>query len=233
MNNSLKTLRDIEIRQSELKQEAAQLSVSKDLTDEQRERLDKLPGEIQDTERQYRAAKLTVEQEDQQSVQDDQTGEGSELKEIRSRARVGKYLANALQGAQNDGAEKELNESLKIPVSEFPLELLAPEQPVEKRSVTDVDSGSAQAPWIDRLFSSTAAGSLGITFRAASPGVYSVPVVTSGADSAQRAKEEDLAEATYAYSVQDLKPKRVGVHTSFSKEDAYRLSMLEKFSDSA
>lgn len=224
MTPNQRTLRDLETRQSELRQEGAQLAAQKELNDESRERLDALPGEIADTERQLRAAKLACDHEDRESIVSDDTGEGAELREIRSRARVGAYVAAAMETrAVREGAELEFNQALKIPDNELPLELLAPEQ----RATTNVESGVTQGTWLDRLFADTAAMHVGVTFQSASPGVLSVPVTTAGASAAQRGRGEAVADAAWTVGVTEVKPTRNGVRCVFSNEDTYRLPSLE------
>ena len=223
MNEAIKRVRELETRQSELRQEGATLSGLSELNDEQRQRLDALPGEVADNERQLRAAKLAADQEDIESIVEETTGEGAEFREIRSRVLVGGYVTAAMEGRAARGAELELNQALSIPEDHLPLELLAP----EKRATTDVDSGVTQGTWLDRLFADTAAMHVGVRFQSVPAGVLSVPQTTAGASAAQRGRGEAAADAAWTVGVTEIKPARNSVRAVFSNEDTYRLAGLE------
>ena len=223
MNEHLKTLRKLETRQSELRQEAATLSGIQDLNDEQRQRLDDLGGDVADNERQLRAAKLAAETEDRESIVNDKTGEGDEFREIRGRVRVGAYVQAAMETRGIDGAEAELNAALKLPSGELPLELLAP----ETRATTNIDAAGTQAPWIDRLFAQTCAAHLGVSFRSVPPGTYNVPVIKQGGTAKQLGRTEAAGDAAWTAGVEQIKNTRNAVRMVFSSEDAYRLPGLE------
>ena len=154
-------------------------------------------------------------------------GEDKERNELRSKVKLGAYVESALEQRAATGAELEFNQSLEIPADRFPLELLAGAEKVEKRATTDTDAGATQAPWLDRLFSDTAAMFLGVTFQNVSPGVSSHPVTSAGAKAAQRGRADATSDSSWKVSVSEIKPTRNSVRAVFSEQDSYRLPGLE------
>ena len=152
--------------------------------------------------------------------------ETREIDSIRDKARVGNYLAAALEMRSADGAEREFNEALKIPGNKFPLELLAPRE-VEQRAAIDGDPSASPRSWLDRLFATSAASRIGITFSPVASGVSSHPVTTGGVSGAQRARTQSTTTTASTVSVIEAKPKRNAVRTIFSIEDAARMPGLE------
>ncbi|MDE0479228.1 MAG: hypothetical protein OXI13_06335 [Gammaproteobacteria bacterium] len=223
MNETLQRVRELETRQSELRQESATLSGISELNEEQRQRLDAMPGEISDNERQLRAARFAAEAEDRESIVAEDTGEGAEFREIRGRVRVGEYVAAAMEQRAAQGAELEYNSAIKVPGNELPLELLAPEH----RTTTNTDSSVTQGTWLDRLFADTAAMHVGVRFQSVPSGVLSVPQTTAGASAAQRGRGEAVADAAWTVGVTEIKPARNSVRAVLSSEDTYRLPGLE------
>ena len=122
----------------------------------------------------------------------------------------------------SNGAELELNQALGIPGDYFPMSLL------EDRAAISGDAQSNAQAWVDRVFATSAAARVGVSFRTVAPGVTSVPVTTAGATGAQRGTTQAATNAAYTVGVTELKPKRQAVHTIFSVEDAMRLPGLEE-----
>lgn len=161
----------------------------------------------------------------------DDDGETAEIRALRSRVKLGNYLAAAVEERDIEGAEAEFNSALKMKPGRFPMELLAPprtEQRTEDRATTNVESATMQGMWLDRLFSQTAAMRLGVSFRSVEPGVASYPVTTAGPSAAQRGRREAAADAAWTVGVTEVKPTRNAVRVVFSEEDSYRLPGLEE-----
>ena len=91
------------------------------------------------------------------------------------------------------GAELELNQHLGIVDGYFPLEIIAG-KPLEQRAARDGDAATMQASWLDRVFHSTAAERVGISFRPVAPGIAAYPVTTAGGSSAQRGRTEAVQQ---------------------------------------
>lgn len=147
-----------------------------------------------------------------------------ELKGIRGKVKLTDYVVAGVESRALDGAASELNASMKLNRGEFPLELLSP----EVRTVSGSDTTVTPQRWLDRLFDTTAASRLGISFESVEPGVASYPVTTGGPSAAQRGEGQDAADGTLAYTVTELKSKRNAVHVSYTVEDRSRIPMLEQ-----
>ena len=144
--------------------------------------------------------------------------------ELRSKVDFGKYIGAAMTGTGVvAGPEAELNAHLGLAANQFPMDLLAP---VEKRAARDGDSDVMARSWVDRVFADTAAARLGINFESVPPGVTAHPVLTAGGSGEQRGRTQAAGEATYSFTVSELKPTRNAVHGIYSIEDHARVPGL-------
>ena len=169
----------------------------------------------------------TILQAEPVSTPSPEDSEARERRELRGRVQVADHVSAAMESRGLDGAALEFNQALGLRATgAFPLELLAPE--VEERATTNVNSQVTQRPWLDRLFSDTAAMRLGITFESVPAGAASFPLVKTGPSAAQRGRKEAAADAPWTVGVKDLKPTRNSVRAIFSEEDAMRLPGLEQ-----
>ena len=210
------------IEQSELRQRLSAALGKDELTDDERAKMDADTKRAQQIETEYRAA-LVAEGTPTETPSED--GEGRELREVRSRADFGAYLAASLERrAVVDGAELELNQAMSIPLDRFPLEMLLGD--LETRALIDGDAQGNQQTWIDRLFADTAAMSLGISMPSVAPGVAAYPLLVSDAAGAQRGRTQAAAAATISATVTEVKPTRNAVHAVYSVEDDARLPGL-------
>ena len=208
------------IEQSKLRQRTSELLGKDDLTTEERTELDGNTTRLQEIETEYRAA-LTAE--GVQETNDDP--ENRELQRLHDRVQFCEYVDAALEMRGANGAALELNQALNIPVTQFPLSLLAPD--IEERATTDADTATRPRRWLDRLFNQSMAARLGITMESVEPGVASFPVTTAGAAGEQKARGADADAAAWTVGVTELKPTRAAVHLEFTKEDAARIPSLE------
>lgn len=217
----MKKSQKLALEASEKRQRINELLALDELTDEQRAELDTLTKRMGEIEVETRAA-ITAEAEPE-PTETEVRAEDRALREIRARVRIGSYVDAALSGQSVGGAEAEFNAALNLPANRFPLELLAP----EVRATTDAEAAATQRTWVDRLFASTAAMRIGVTFQDVMPGVHAVPVTTAGATAAQRARQAAAADAPWTVGVTEIKPKRAAVRAVFTEEDSARLPGLE------
>ena len=231
MTAAQKRLAELRDKASRNRQRLAELAMLDELSDETRSELDTLESAIPDTERLLRAAQASVDEEEvaQRRTRDDDEGdtEDRERRDLRRKVRLSSYVGAAIETRAVDGAEAEYNAAIGLPGNRFPLELLAPERRTESRATTNADASTMQGMWLDRLFSDTAAGRLGVTFRSVEPGVAAYPVTTAGASAAQRGRTEKASDASWTVSVSEIKPTRNAVRVLCSEEDAMRLPGLE------
>ena len=183
--------------------------------------------EVKSAEVALQAALLAQPEPDKAVEKRSEVVETSEEKaevELRSRINFGKYIGAAMTGTGVvGGPEAELNSHLGLAANQFPMDLLAP---VEKRAKRDGDSDVEARPWVDRVFSDTAAMRLGINFESVPPGVTAHPVLTAGGSGEQRGRTQAAGEATYSFTVSELKPTRNAVHGVYSIEDHARVPGL-------
>ena len=235
MTDAQKRLRELRERQSKERQRMAELGRAESLTDETRAELDTIESGTPDLERQLRAATVAVDDEESEQRAAAKAGdkpegdtEDRERAELRSKVKLGGYVAAAVENRSIDGAEAEFNAAAGIGSHRFPLELLAPpERRAEDRAVTGVDTQTMPRTWLDRLFAETAAMRLGITMESVPVGAASFPVTTAGASAAQRGKDEAAADTAWTVGVVDMKPKRNAATLKFSIEDTARIPGLE------
>ena len=188
------------LRAGQIRTWLSELAGVSELTDEQRSEIDSLRSEYGDVERRHAAA-LIVEDVPEET-RTDETAEDRELRELRERIHFTRYVSAAMEMRVADGAELEFNQAVGIAANNFPLELLAP--PMERRATTDTDSATMQQSWLDRLFATSAAARVGISFRSVAPGIPRFPVTTAGASGVQRARSEAVSAATWTVSASEL-----------------------------
>ena len=232
MTDKQKRLRALQEKRSRERGRMAELALVDELSDEQRAELDTIERGTPDLERQIRAAQVAVDDEEGEqraagaaAREPEGDAEDRERAELRSRVRLGNYVAAAVEQRAADGAELEYNQAVGIAGNRFPLELLAP--PLETRATTDTDTTVAPRRWLDRLFAGTAAERVGVTMESVPAGVASFPVTTAGASAAQRGRSEAAADAAWTIGVTELKPARNAVRLVFNIEDAARIPGLE------
>ena len=216
-------LQKIQLRRSEVRSRVSELSAIEAPTIEQTTEMVTLNAEYQGLEVREQSAIIAGDGSTEPVVTED--GEGAELRSIRSRADFGAYLSASLERRSIvNGAELELNQGMGIPLDRFPLEMLLGD--VETRAAIDGDAQGNQQTWIERLFSDTAAMSLGISMPSVAPGVAAYPLLVSDAAGAQRGRTQAAAAATISATITEVKPTRNAVHAVYSVEDDARLPGL-------
>ena len=88
--------------------------------------------------------------------------------------------------------------------------------------------GAAQQSWLDRLFATSSAARVGVSFRSVGTGIAAYPVTTAGGAGVQRGRSEAVTAASWTIGVTELKPTRNAIHAIFSREDDLRLPGLEE-----
>ena len=208
---------DLEIRG--FKTRLNELAGQDTLTDVETTECGDLEGKVKVAETQFRAAKLSEDSETRAAELDGESAEERELRSLRGKVGLTRYIAAASEKRNVDGPELEFNQMLGVGAHRFPLELLVP---VEERAKTGVDTVATPSRWVDRLFSVAAASRVGVTFESVAPGAKSYPITKTGATGAQRGRTEEAAIAAWTVGVTELKPTRNAVHAVFSREDDLR-----------
>ena len=211
----------------ELSEKRERLNVLLDkseLSSEEKEEREAITARLNELEPELRAA-ITAEGVE---VTTNNTGEDAELRELKNRVSMGRYIGAAKQMRAVDGAELELNQHLNIDANHFPLELLSPAAEPEQRTTTAAESQQNQRTWLDRLFADSAASRLGITTVAVEAGVSSHPLTTAGASMSMEEKTDNVPDAAWTVGTTEAKPKRGAVRAVFSIEDTARMPGLEE-----
>jgi len=210
----------LEVRQREIRTKLAELAAKETPTDEERAEMRTLTSESVSNDEKLNALAVT-----EQSVVED--AEARERQELRQRVSLNGYVRAALSNRAADGAEGEYLAALEMPQGHVPLELFAPEERMEERAETDVDTTVSPRTWLDRLFAGTAAQALGLTMESVGSGVASHPITLTGGTPVQRGREEAAAASAWTVGVTEIKPTRQSLHYQFAVEDAARLPGLE------
>ena len=155
-------------------------------------------------------------------------GERNEIRSLRGRVSIARYLSSAANDRALTGAESEFNAALALPEDRnFPLEILAGPEETEVRTMTDSVNTQRSRRWIDRLFGETAAQFVGVTFDSVDSGEQVYTTTKTGGTPAQRGREQAAAVAAWTLGTTSLSPTRMSLFYEYSREDAIRLPGLE------
>ena len=202
-----------------------------------------------DTERQLRAARLAVEDEDQASKIEkaaDPDPEHRAQLELRSRSRLGAYIAAALQGLPVEGAEAEFTAACGVPKGHIPLSLFEADRPevrVDAATVSPTTGlGATLAPIQPFVFSESIAPRLGIAMPQVGSGAYSEATITTSLTAA--AKGIGIAQDSSAAVLTTItaNPRRIAARLTIGMESiaqigqgnfesALRMNATQKLSD--
>ena len=211
-------------RQSRERGRMAELVALDELTDETRSELDTIERGTPDLERQLRAARISIEEEEREAetrAANEPNAEQRDRIELRGRASLTAYLRVALEGRQVDGAEAELRSAAGV--SGIPLELWDTPEPAEQRADAATGAPGTVGVNIDRIrpavFANSIAPRLGVEMPRVSSDTYASATVATCLTAGAKAKGAD-AEATAAgFTVTSVTPKRISARLSIQIED--------------
>ena len=237
MSPAQKRLRELLDRQSHDRQRGLELAQIDELDDAQRTELDTIEKRSADTERQLRAARAAVEDEDRQSTIDRGNAEpDAEMRariELRSRAAVGRYLSAALRGRLPDGAERELGEAAGLEPGQIPFELWqrppapAPEhRDAEHRAITPAPSTVGVNLDVLRpyVFAPSVVDKLMCDMPTIPSGTFASGTISTSATAGAVPKggsgtTGDVPETAASFTVTTSTPHRIGASLQLSLED--------------
>ena len=220
----------VQLRQSEVRQKLNELLGVESRTDEQTAELGTLTAEAQGLEVEYRAAVVAEPPAD-----DDTTGapagdpEERERIEIRSRARLARFMDAAISGRAVDGAEAEVAAAFGCPGA-VPLVMFETrERQPEERAVTPSPATAATSlgAIVPAMFQRSAAAWLGVDMPSVAAGDAGFAVVGTSVTGGVKAKSAESAETEGAITVTTAQPRRITGAFRFTREDAARLSGME------
>ena len=224
MSPAQKRLRELLDKQSHDRQRAIELSKADALTDETRAELDAIETRAADTERQLRAARLAVEDEDAAATVDkgDSAPDAEQRAriELRSRASLGLYLRAALNGRSVTGAEAELQQAAGV--DGIPIELWqVPRPDAEHRAISPAPGTVGVNLDVLRpaVFAPSIADKLSIEMPQVESGTYATGTITTSATADAVAKSAEVPQSAAAFAVGTTTPHRIGASLGLTLED--------------
>ena len=233
MTEAQRRLRELLDRQSHDRQRAIEMSRVDSLDDGQRTELDQIETRAADTERQLRAARLAVEDEDRSATIDKGTAapdaEQRARLELRSRARFGAYIAAALTGRMPDGAEAEYAAACGAPAGHVPLDLFERDRPEVRVDVATESPttglGATLAPIQPFVFSESIAPRLGIAMPQTGSGAYSEATISTSLTAAPRAKGVAQDSSAAVLTTISANPRRIATRLTIQMEDVAQIGV--------
>ena len=229
-----------QIRASEIRTRLAEIAGLSDdaLTPEIRNEADALTTEYQNVETRHRAA-LVAEDAELRAAETGRAGEPDAetraLRDLQGRVSLGRYLTAFADGAQVDGAERELSELRGLAANAVPWDCLLPpagagRAELRADAVTPAPASgnpTNQHQIVQRVFARSAVSRLGLYMPSVGVGQASYPIITTGQAAAFVAKdaEKDAAEGAIGSNV--LLPKRLQARVQFRIEDEMTTAGLD------
>ena len=201
-------------------------------TAEQSAKLTELRAKAEALETRVAAATETETRALQTAPEHTVDGAERERRELRGRARIGRWFEAAISGRVLSGAEAETATAYgcdgAIPLEMF--ERRAASGQTETRAVTPAPSTTDEnlAPIVPALFDRSAAAYLGIEMPAVATGDAGYPVLSTSVTGGVVAKSADAAESAGAFTVTMAQPRRITGALRFTREDAARLVGMEE-----
>ena len=226
MTKAQKRLRELTEKRSKDRQRMAELGLLPELSDENREELDKIEKSTPDTERQIRAATTAVEDEEAKQTRQTVEHPDAELRErieLRARASLTEYILARMQGRMVSGAEGELREAAGIGDGMIPLELWDVPERTEQRVDAATGAPGTVGINLDRIrpavFANSIAVKLGIEMPRVESGTYASATIATSLSAGSRAKgaAQDATAATF--TVENASPKSVSARLGIRIED--------------
>ena len=220
----MKLTMELELREREIKGRLGELAA---LEGEQRTEAVEteqrtLLAEVTGLQPRIAAAKVADEADDRlRGSQLFADGENRERLELRSRVRLGNYLAARMRGQMVTGAEAELSEAAGV--ENIPLELWdVPRVGAEHRAVTGLPSTTGTNLDMIRpaIFAPSIAMRLGIEMPRVPSGTYASATIATSVTAAAKAKSANAPETAALFTVGSTGPKRVSARLATTIEAA-------------
>ncbi|ROO30416.1 hypothetical protein SAOR_00825 [Salinisphaera orenii MK-B5] len=168
-------------RQSEIRQNLAELAANDAPTEEQRSQMDALDGEYQANESRYRASLIAEDDERRDADRDLETREAGEWDKLIAQYEMRQAALHLDEGRQFDGATAEVVQELRQAggYRGVPVPFAAFETRAGETTSATVPDPVATMPMIDRLFPQSVAGAMGAQMVNVTAGGIEYPVSTS------------------------------------------------------
>ena len=224
---------ELQIRRNEVTTRLNDLAGRDTLNADEKKEITTLSDELDTNSAQYRAA-VSTESESAAETRSANDGEGSEIRSLSDKARLGLYLQAAVESRNVTGVEAELAAARNLSPGLIPWDALVPRNRVEDRTdtatavTTDGQGGPRnQAEILARVFARSATAFLGVGMPSVPVGTASYPVFTTGTSASFAAKgtRVDAKAATIASNT--VNPTRLSVGYRWGIEDEAALRGLE------
>jgi len=235
----------LELEQSEKRQRINELLGKDEKTEQELNELQDLTKRMQDLEIEYRAAVVSEGEEEARKLGESTQqgdGESAELRSLFSRVSLNDYLTPASAGTGLEGAAKELNAALEVPVIgvsggvAVPYAVLLERRDsmpeLETRAYTQTsanDGQETQRPILQRLFGPGVMDYLGVRIDSVPVGRVEWPLLSGGTTASQTKETADgpaAASATFDYA--NMKPKRLTGSYEYTVEMQASVQDLEQ-----
>ena len=192
--------------------------------DSQNNELDKLTRRVKVARIEQRAALTVDDQKVETRAHETHDAEHQEKLELRSKARLGRYISAALSGRVPDGVEAELAAAEGVPPGAIPLALWEPTErrsEHETRAITPAPGtvGVNVDPFLPAVFSQSIAPRLGIDMPMVDTGSYATGTITTSQDASAKAKDAAQTATAGVITVKTTTPKRVSAVLELAIED--------------
>ncbi len=174
-------------------------------------------------EPEYRAAIVLDATELETREVPTETPEQRELRNLRERVSVGRYLAAGMRGARVNGAEEEFRQAVECEERQIPYEAFEGEEQPEQRAdaATGVPGtiGINMTSLVPSVFAMSMADYLGIQMPRVPSGQYSIPRLTTDLTAGAKGKGDAQESTAAGFTVIGAKPKRISARLTLRAED--------------
>ena len=214
-----------ELAMSKARSKINELLALDELTTEQRADVDALAIEVENLEREKRAAIIAGDGELETRIDDVPDRETRERQELRETASLGRYLIAAGQGRLPSGAELELMQAASVPDGTIPLELFdAPRR--EQRADTLAPAtgrGVNLDPILPAIFARAIVPRLGVEMPRIESGGYSTMTISASVTAAATTAGAAFTPTAGVLTPKNTDPHRVTAGLSLRVEDVARV----------
>ena len=202
----------VQIRMSETREKINSMQCHSESPTEEREKYDKLAGELKALEVEFRAA---LNAEDAAN-----TSESREWADVSSRFDLGELFGNVIEHRASAGAIAEVQSERGLGANAIPTDML-----MEKRAVTPTPANATQNENAIEgfVFPGSVTAFLGIPSPVVPVGDTTFPVLTSDPAAGTPAESAEQAETTGAFTADVLSPARIQASFFWTREDAARM----------
>ena len=217
----------IKSKQAKRREDLAKLLKIEELTDEQREEMERLTEEYEAGLKELRAAEI-AETEAVAAIDDaGETPEQRERNQLRDRASFGRYLLAAVSGRQIDGAEAEfraacgLADGIPLDLFQWPAERRQAEQRADAPTPAPQNVAQNLAMIAPAVFAASIIPSLRVEMPIVPSGTYGQPRIATSLTAGPEGKGDARESTAATIDIGGTAPHRITGRLSLRVEDLY------------